>query len=494
MNSPFLSPLASAVQSRASRLVLALFLAAACSTTAANRPVKHPAQIKTPPLKRIQPVKPERFELNNGLVVYLVADRELPMIDARALIRVGSRWEPADKVGLAGITGSVMRTGGTATREGDRLDDELDRLGAVVETGIGEASGGGSVSVLKEDIDQGLAILVDLLRHPAFPEDKIELERIQARDAIARRNDDPSSIADREFDRVLYGRESPYARVMEYRHVEAIQRDDLVAFHREFFQPENVILGVWGDFEAPSMRAKIESAFGSWPRGGRPTPAVPSVDPDMSARRGYYLINKEDVNQSWVMMGHVGGRRDAPDYFALEVMNQILGGGFASRLFSNVRSREGLAYTVYSSWSAGWDRAGSFMAGGHTKSESTAKILAAIQHEIKQLMDQGANEDELTRVKDGTLKGLAFASDSTAKIIRRLMDYEYYGYPADFLQRYEEGIRKVTREDIQRVARQYLKPDQFAILVLGKSADFDQPLARLGKVTEIDITIPPPTP
>jgi len=470
--------------------VIGLAACLAGDAVAATKAIKDYRTLKFQPLNRIQAPQPERFVLSNRMVVYLLADRELPLISARALVRVGSRWEPAEKIGLAGIAGTVMRTGGTATRGGDRLDEELDRLGATVETWIGQDSGGASVSVLKEDIGQGLPILADLLRNPAFPADKIELAKIQERDSIARRNDEPSAIANREFSRVLYGRESPYARIAEYATIDAITRDDLVAFHARFFQPGNVILGVWGDFEAAKMRQKIEAAFGAWPLGGQPKPMIPQVDPDMTSRKGLYVINKDDVNQSWVMMGHIGGRRDSPDYFALELMNEILGGGFASRLFSNVRSKEGLAYAVYSSWRAGWDRNGIFVAGGHTKSESTTKILASIQREIRTLRDQGFAEDELTRVKEGTLKGLAFESDSTGKIVGRLMNYEYYGYPSDYLQRYEAGIRQVTREDVQRVARQHLKPDQFAILVLGRQKDFDQPLSALGPVQEIDITIP----
>ena len=196
------------------------------------------------------------------MVIYLVEDHELPLISASALVSAGSRWEPGDKSGLASITGSVMRTGGTASRPGDQLDQELDRLGASVETGIGQDSGRASVSVLKEDFDKGLDILADILQHPAFPQDKIELAKIAQRDQIARRNDNPNGIVFREFGRVLFGKDSPYARITEYDTINAITRDDLVAFHQRFFQPENVILGVWGDFDAAGVRGKIEKRPG----------------------------------------------------------------------------------------------------------------------------------------------------------------------------------------------------------------------------------------
>ncbi|MGB9606506.1 MAG: M16 family metallopeptidase, partial [Bryobacteraceae bacterium] len=420
------------------------------------------------PLGRIQPPEPLRFELSNGMVVYLVEDHELPLIRASAMIRTGSRWEPAEKAGLASIVGAVMRTGGSQKFPGDQLDEELDRLGATVETAIGEDSGRAVVSVLKEDIDRGLTILADILRHPAFPEDKIELAKIQARDRIARRNDNPNAIITREFRRLIFGKDSPYARQPEYDTVNSVTREDLIRFHQEFFQPENMILAVWGDFEAGAMRKKIEQTFGAWPRGGRPKPSVPPVDTAARDRAGIYQIVKDDMPNSWVAMGFLDGRRDDPDYFALEVMNDILGGGFASRLFNKVRTEQGLAYTVGSNWAAGWDRPGYFIAIGSTKTESTVQILEAMRNEIRRLAEGGVTEDELARSKDSILKGFAFEFDSTGKIVERLVSYEYYGYPRDYLQRYRDNIEKVTKEDVARVAARYLDTSRLAILVLGK--------------------------
>jgi len=449
-------------------------------------------ELKYPPLNKISLPEPTRFELPNGMVVYLVEDHEIPMVSVSAMVRVGSRWEPAEKLGLASITGTVMRSGGTAKYPGDQLDEELDRLGASVETGIGQDSGNASVSVLKEDTDKSISILADVLQQPAFPPDKIDLAKIAERDRIARRNDDPNAIVFREFSRIIYGKDSPYARLTAYDTIKAITRDDLVAFHKQFFQPENIILGAWGDFRADEMRAKIEKAFGSWTRGGKPKPAVPEVDPAARNRAGVYSINKEDMQQSWVIMGMLAGRRDNPDYCPLNVMNEVLGGGFASRLFSNVRSDQGLAYAVFSSWDAGWDRPGTFSAAGSSKPETTVKIYDSIRHEIERLAEGGVTDDELTRSKDGILKGMAFESDSTGKIVRRMMSNEYFGYPRNYLEQYRAGIEKTTKADVTRAARQYLKPDQFVVLFLGKEKAYERPLSTIGKVSAIDITIPPP--
>lgn len=459
---------------------------AALLAHAQTQPATHYSELKFPKMNDIKVPEPVRFELANGLVVYLLEDHELPKVEARAMIHVDSRWEPVEKVGLADITASVMRTGGTATRTGDQLDEELDRLGASVEIGDGSAF----ISVLKEDVDKGLSILADLLQHPAFPEDKIELEKIAHKGSISRRNDEPSGIAYREFNRVLYGKDSPYAHQTEYATIDAITRADLKAFHKRYYQPESTLLGIWGDFKTDEMRAKLERYFGVWARGGQPKPEVPGVDAAARERAGVYYIEKADFNQSWVLMGHLGGQMNDPDFFALTVMNRILGGGMSSRLFSHVRTEQGLAYNVRSSWGAAWDHPGSFLASGSTKFATTLKMLDSIKKEIKQMAEVEVSDEELNRAKDGILKGFAFEFDSIGKVLTRMMTYEFYGYPKDYLQRYRENIDKVTKADVLRVAKQHLKPDQCVVLVLGKDKEFDQPLSTLGTVNKLDITIP----
>ncbi|HXN46462.1 MAG TPA: pitrilysin family protein [Bryobacteraceae bacterium] len=459
---------------------------------AAQQPASSYKSLKYPPLNQIKVPEPVRFELPNGMVVYLVEDHELPKVTLHATVRVGSRWDPAGKAGLASITGTVMRTGGSTTQSGDQLDEELDRLGASVETGIQEDSGGAFASLLKEDLDRGLAIMADLLQHPAFPQDKIDLAKIAARDSIARRNDNPNGIAFREFNRVIFGKDSAYARMTEYATIDSITRDDLVAFHKRFFQPESTIFGAEGDFNAAEMRARIEKAFGGWARGGGAKLDPPAVDDTARNRTGFYSIDKDSMEQSWVVMGMLAGRRDDPDYCALEVMNEILGGGFASRLFSNVRSAQGLAYYVFSNAGAGWDRPGTFAVGGSTKPETTLKIYRSMREQVEKLAASGATADEIARAKDGILKGMAFDFDSTQKILTRMMNYEYYGYPRDYLQRYRDGIEKVTAAQVAEVAGKYLKPAQFAVLVLGKEKGYDGPVSSLGAVSAIDISIPQP--
>jgi zinc protease len=447
--------------------------------------------LKFPPVNPIKVPPVAEFDLPNGIKLFLVEDKELPLIRAQATIRTGDRYEPVAKAGLSDITLRVMRTGGTATRNGDALDKELDRMAASVETGSGGDSSNASMFVLSKDVDHGLTILSDVLQHPAFPQDKIDLAKIDMRDTIGRRNDDPGSIHGREMARLVYGKNSPYAHITEYATIDSITRDDMVAYHKQYFQPENVVLAVWGDFNTGEMKAKVEKAFSGWAKGGRPKPGVPPMSAD-AGKPGLYLIDKDDLSQSSLGIAFPLGQRNDPDYHALVVMTSVLGGGFGSRMMNQIRSNEGLAYSAYAHYAAAYDHPGYWFASVGTKSETTAKALELMQREIGKMKEAEVADSEIARAKDNILKGEAFDFDSTGKIVGRLMTYEYYGYPRDYLKRYRAGIDSVTKADILRVARKYLDPAKFQILVLGKAAAFEKPLSSFGPVTPIDISIPPP--
>jgi len=445
-----------------------------------------------PPLNQPQPPVPDRFELDNGMIVYLLEDHELPIIDISVRIRTGSLYEPADKVGLAAITGAVMRTGGTTSKTGDELDEILENLAASVETGIGDDSGSASVSVLKEDLDTGLSILADILMNPAFREGKIELEKVQHRSGIARRNDDPRGITRREFSKLIYGADSPYARTTEYDTINSITRDDLVAFYQKFFRPNNIILGVLGDFDSETMLAKIQEAFKGWEPAEIDPPEKPKI-PEMYGKR-VALVNKEDVNQSNIRMGHIGWLRKNEDYPALVVMSQILGIGFSSRLINSIRVEKGLAYSVGNNYGAGYDVPGVFLIACGTKSEATITAIEAILIEVEKMRAEEVSDEELKQAIDGFMNSSVFDYDTKGEILSRALRYEYYDYPQDFVEQLMAGIREVTKADVKRVAAEYLHPDKFTLIAVGKASDFDKPLSTLGDVTEVDITIPPPSP
>jgi zinc protease len=447
-------------------------------------------KIPKPPLHKFQIPQPRRIVLGNGLTVFLMEDRELPLVSAFASVKGGSRSEPAAKAGLATIFGQVWRTGGTKTKTGDELDDFLEARAAKVETGADIESASVSLSCLKGDFDAVLAVFDDVLKNPEFRADKITLTKTAMRAGIARRNDNPLGIAEREATKLGFGPDSPYARQPEYATVEAVTREDLLAWHAKYVHPERTILSVVGDFDAATMEARLRKTFGAWPKGN--VPEDPPAAYRTAPAPGVYFVAKDDVNQSNVRMVAAGIRRDNPDYFAVEVMNQVLGGGFASRLFSNVRSKKGLAYAVGGGLRSSYDHPDLLRLTLGTKSETTAAGIDALLEEVQNIVAQPATEDELKRAKDAILNRFIFRFDSKAKVVREQATYAFYGYPADFLERYRREIEKVTAADVARVAKKYVRKEDLAILVVGKAADFDRPLASFGKVTPIDITIPTP--
>ena len=445
--------------------------------------------IPKPPLRPFQPQQPRRIALPNGLVIFLQEDHELPLVRGFARIRGGSREEPAAKAGLVSIYGQAWRTGGSKKRTGDGLDDFLEARAAKVETGGGLDSTSISFDCLKGNFDEVFAVFMELLREPEFREDKIGLAKNQLTTAIARRNDQPAGIASREARRLGYGVDSPYARLQQYATVAAVTRDDLLAWQKATVHPNNILLGVVGDFDSRKMEATLRKALGSWAKG----PAAPKVQATFKdPKPGVYFVAKDDVNQSNVRMVHLGTQRDNPDYHAIVVMNELFGGGFSSRLFSNVRSKKGLAYGVGGSVGFEYDYPGLATLSVGTKSETTAAAIEALYEEVDNLLKTPATEEELKRAKDNILNSFVFRLDSKEKVLQEKMLYEFYGYPLDFLERFPVGIGKVTAEDVARVARKYVHKEKFALLVVGKAADFDKPLSTFGPVTTVDITIPEP--
>ena len=446
-------------------------------------------QVPIPPLAAFHPQQPKRVELSNGMVIFLQEDHELPLIDGSARIRGGSRNEPASKTGLVDIYSDVWRTGGTKTQTGDQLDDFLEVRAAKVETGGGPDSTTIGWSCLKADLDDVFKAFVEVLEHPEFRADKIEIAQKGEEDGISRRNDQAGGIAARESAKLAYGADNPYTREPEYATVAATTRQDLIEWHGKYVHPNNIILGVTGDFDSAAMEAKLRAAFESWPKG----PALPKDNVQYHpAAPGYYLVPKNDVNQSSIHMVALGITRDNPDFYAISVFNEAFGGGFSSRLFNDIRTKRGLAYNVGGGIGANFGHPGILQIVMGTKSQSTIEAIQAAGEDIDNLAKQPITDDEIKRAKDSILNAFIFRLDSPDKILGERVTYEYYGYPSDWLDKYEAEIRKVTAADVNRVAAKYLHRDQLAVLVVGNSKEFDKPLSSLGAVKEIDITIPPP--
>jgi len=446
-------------------------------------------EIKIPTLPAFKPKEPKRVELPNGMIIFLQEDHELPLIDGVARIRGGSRSEPASKAGMLDIYGEVWRTGGTKNHTGDELDDYLEVSAAKVETGNTADSTTIGWSSLKSDFDDVFAAFLDVLQNPEFRADKLELAQREYFDAISRRNDDVGQIASREATKLAYGASNPYARVAEYATVAAVTRQDLIDWHHTHVFPNNVIFGVVGDFDSAQMEAKLRSAFGSWKRGT--PPPEPRID-FTPARPGYYLIPKEDVNQSSIRIVGLGTIRKNPDYYAIEVFNEAFGGGFSSRLVRELRTAKGLAYSVGGGIGTAFDHPGVERLAMGTKSESTVEAVQGLFEEIDKLNTHPITSEEVQRAKDSILNSFIFNFDSPEKILRERMAYEFYGYPPDFLERYRVGIERVQTPSVTEVGKKYLHKEQMPVLVIGNTKEFDKPLSSLGPVTDVDITIPPP--
>lgn len=464
--------------------------AQAPAKTTATGPIPSSWQkVPIPPLPKFSPQEPTRVELNNGMVIFLQPNHELPLIEATMRIRGGSRSEPADKVGMLDMYGDVWRTGGTDQRTGDQLDDFLEARAAKVETGSSGDSTYISLDCLKGDFDSVFQIFLELLEHPAFRADKLELSKQQMYTGISRRNDDTGSIADRESAKLVYGAANPYARVAEYATVAAVTREDLLNWHKQHSSPNNMIFGITGDFDPKEMETKLRQTFESWPKGA---PDVPAKITPTPAQPGIYFVNKTDVNQSSIQLVGLGIERKNPDYFPIQVMNEVLGGGFSSRLFQNLRTKQGLAYSVGGGIGSAWDHLGMTDIEMGTKSASTVEGIKGIWQQLDELHSSPPTEEELNRGKDSILNSFIFRFDTPVKVLRERMAYEYYGYPADWLERYRSAVDKVTTSDVKRVIDKYVHKDQLAVLVVGNAEQFKPALNTLGPVKDIDITIPPP--
>jgi len=435
--------------------------------------------LKFKPLE-FKPPAVDRVELPNGMILFLAEDHELPVVNISARIRTGSIYEPADKVGLADLTGTVMRTGGTKNRTAEEINEELEFMASTVETSIGDESGSAGLFTLKKNLDKSLEIFADVLMNPIFAEDKVELAKAKALEYIRRRDDSPQGIAQREFEKLVYGKMHPLARTPEIETVNRIKREDLVAFHQKYFHPNVVMLGITGDFNKAEMIEKIEKAFAGWERAKVEYPEVELAD--TSAKSSIALFDK-DINQTNLIIGHLGTKVTNPDYPAIRVMDMILGGGgFTSRLYKRVRNDEGLAYGIWSSYDPGFRDYGVFQIVLQTKTESTREAISSVLEELKRLTQEEVSDEELQIAKDQYLNSFIFRFDTREKIVQRKMLYEYYGLPPDFLETLRDKILKVTKEDILQAARQYLHPDHLVILAVGDRNQIEKDLAALGPV------------
>ena len=366
----------------------------------------------------------------------------------------------------------------------------LEAKAAHIETEGGEDSTSLMWDSLKGDADQVFALALDLLFHPKFSAEKLELAQQQVATGIVRRNDDEGEIAERESAKLVYGANSPYTRQPELATIAAVTLDDLKAWHDRTLGGK-LIVAIAGDFDPAAMEAKLRAAFEGLP----PAKAAPARhDVFAGPTPGLWFIDKEDVNQSNVQIVGLGTDRRNPDVPALAVMNEILGGGFASRLIQKVRTEMGLAYAVGGGYGFAYDHPATFRVVVLTQSATTVDATKAALAEIAGLTGRPFTQEELDRAKDSILNSFLFRYDTREKVLAARERLEFYGYPADYLETYKAALEKVTLADVNAVARKYIHPEKLAVLVVGNGPEIKPGLdeLRLGPVQPIDITIPMP--
>lgn len=462
------------------------------ASSSAQAVAERPEQITYPALPEFDVPEPRREVLDNGLVVLMVENHELPLVQGTALIETGSRFDPADRVGLAEVAGQVMST---ATKElsSDQLARLLEDRAATISSGVGTTSGSVSFDMLSADFAELFPVVADVLRRPAFDPEQLEIAKTAVASEIARQNDDATGIAFREAQEIVYGEGSPYARDVTYASLAAIDRDAVVDWYVGAVHPERVILALYGDFDPDQALALIRQELGDWERGGGEPPSPPTVD--QAATPGVFEIVKTDVNQSTLVLGHLGVENDDPDYFAIQVLNEVLSGGDTSRLYREIRNERGLAYAVGGGVGGNWDYPGTASVVTMTKTETTEEALQALLDEVRDIRgDRPPTDTEVAEAKERILSSFVFNFDQPSEVLQQQLLFEYYDYPRDWIETYAAKIEAVTPDQVRAAAREHLRPEEFTVVVVGNREGRDGDLSSFGTVTERDVTIPqPPT-
>jgi len=413
----------------------------------------------------------KRQVLSNGLTLLIVERHNVPVVRVSVGINAGNLHEPDDKAGLASLAAGLL-TEGTTKRTSRQISEEIDFVGGSV-----GASGGGdfvtaNLSVLKKDIDLGFGLLSDIILNPSFPEQEIRKKKERIKGGLRSQEDDPGYISSREFKKAVFG-EHPYGRLITgtVETIDAITRDDLVEFHARYYVPENSVMAVVGDITNEEVEQLIQTYLSGWKPAGHP--AVSPQKINVTKERKTITVDK-DLTQASIILGHAGISRDDPDYYAVSVMNYILGGGgFSSRLMQNIRDNKGLVYDIRSYFGA--DKyGGSFQAELQTKNESANIAIEEVLKEIKQIRSTPVSEEELSDAKSFLTGSFPMRIETGARIAGFLVAVEYYGLGSDYIDNYPDYINSVTREDVLRAAKKYLDPDNYVLVVVA-----DQEKAQL---------------
>jgi zinc protease len=445
-------------------IAMTLTLPAVAGSDATTLP-KRPEEISYGALKFDAPDAAKfRHTLKDGTPVYLAPSKEFPLISLSMTFKGGSNLDPADMVGLAGMTGRMIREGGTATMKPGDLDEAFDFMATQASAGCGDVTSSASLNCLKSNFDESLKLFVDMLRNPGFDAARLETNRGQALEGMKQRNDDARGIQGREWTALLYGREHFEARQPTEKSMKAITPEAMKAFHKRIFNPGNVIIAVSGDFEPKEMLAKLDAAFDGWERGEK---QADPVAPTQTLKPGLYHVQKE-IPQGKVQIGLRAITRDDPDYIPYMMLNDILGGGgFTSRIMTQVRSNEGLAYSAGSRMGAKVYYPGEWRASFESKNPTVALATKIVLDEMQKIRDTPVTDEELETTKKQLIETFPRTFESKPAMLGVFVGDEWTNRPKDYWMTFRDKVNAVTKEDLQRVAKKYLQPDQVAILVVG---------------------------
>ena len=429
-----------------------------------------------------KPPKGSRYVLDNGMVVYLMKDATLPVVHVTAITRTGRIYDPKEKIGLGEFAVSLLKDGGTLKYKSDDIDKTLEFLGASVESSIASEEARLDMFALKKDLSAVLDIYASVLMEPAFEDDKTALKKAETLELIRRRNDNPEREAQREAVRSFYGAGHPYGWRSELSTIEPITKDDLKAYHANYYKPNNIIIAAAGDFGSDeAMLSKLKEKFGGWAKREVKFPVIPPVA--INETRQVHFIEK-DISQTYIVMLQKGVKRHDPVEFPLSITNEILGGGLSSRLAAEIRSRKGLAYSVYSYFSKKPDY-GFINASCGTKPETYSQALSEMLSQFELIKTEAAPDAEVKRAKDSIINSFVFRFPTPFDLISERALYEYYAYPDDYLDTYVDNMAKVTPEAVLDTSKKLFKPKNALIFVIGNSKKFDKPLSEFGPVTEL---------
>jgi zinc protease len=460
----------------------------------------HPRDIVYQPLEYTPPKAADhRRVLAGGVEAFFVEDHDLPLVHVSAYIRMGAYLDPAGKEGLAAAVGSQLRLGGTTGRRAEEFDEEADFLAADLASSVGSTAGRASVNFMAKDTDRALALFFDMLRRPAFQQDRLDLYKGQQLQAMERRNDQTGEIEGREWNRLLFGESHFSNRYGTRASISSLTREDLADFHRRYVHPGNLVLAVSGDFRTAEMKGALERAMAGWENTGVLAPPVPAPDADLSP--GIYMVDKPDVNQARVSLGHRGIRRGDPDEIVVDVMNDILGGsGFTSRIMSRVRTEEGLAYDTGSRYSAGIYYPGEFRAWFQTRNASAARAARIVIEEIERMRRTKVEPEELETVKNQAVEIFPRVFATARATAETFAADAYTGRDPLFWDTYRDRVRAVTVDDVHRAAGTHLHPERLVILAVGNvdevlRGDPERPEDSFGKMGRGDVVrVPLPDP